>query len=435
MKRKDIFKELIVEFHQDGIPDFIERDLELPINTNKIISVIGVRRSGKTYLLFQTIKKLLEKIPIEKIIYINFEDERLEIKAQDLSLLLEAYKELYPEISLKDLYLFFDEIQNIEDWEKFVRRIYDKYTKNIYITGSNSKLLSKEIATALRGRTISYEIFPLSFKEFLKFKGFYFEEKDFYNLEKRGIWKKQFLEYLEYGGFPEIVFFDDKNLKLKTLQNYFEVMLYKDLVERFQIKNSIILKYFIKRVIENIGKPLSVNNIFNELKSQGYKVSKDSLYEYLEMIEDIYLSIIVRKYSKSILKTGFSQKKAYIVDNGLINALSFSFKENYGVLLENLIAKEFKANGYEIFYYKEKKECDFVVAKKDKVIPVQVSYSLFSEKTKKREINGLLEAAKFLNVKNGIILTFDEFEELTINNIEIKIFPFYYYFNTFQTEN
>ncbi|SNZ02719.1 hypothetical protein SAMN06265182_0192 [Persephonella hydrogeniphila] len=431
MKRKDIFKELIVEFQQDGIPDFIERDLYLPINTNKIISVIGVRRSGKTYLLFQTIKKLLENTPIERIIYINFEDERLDLKAQDLSSILEAYKELYPEISLKDTYLFFDEIQNIEGWEKFVRRVYDKYTKNIYITGSNSKLLSKEIATALRGRTISYEVFPLSFKEFLKFKGLSFEEKDFYNIEKRGVWKKEFLEYLEYGGFPEIIFFDDEKLKLKTLQNYFEVMLYKDLVERFQIKNPLILKYFIKRVVENLGKPLSVNNIFNELKSQGYKISKDSLYEYLEMIEDIYLSIIVKKYSKSMLKTEFSQKKAYIVDSGLINALSFSFKENYGALLENLIAKEFRANGYEIFYYKEKKECDFVVVNKNRIMPVQVSYSLYNEETKEREINGLLEAAKFLNVKNGIILTFDEFDQIINDDIEIKIFPAYYYLITF----
>ena len=133
MKRKELFKQLIIEFHQYGIPDFIERELKLPVNTGKIISVIGVRRSGKTYLLFQTIKKLLENVPIERIIYINFEDERINITSEELSLILEAYKELYPSIPLKDLYLFFDEIQNIAGWEKFIRRVYDRYTKNIYM--------------------------------------------------------------------------------------------------------------------------------------------------------------------------------------------------------------------------------------------------------------------------------------------------------------
>jgi predicted AAA+ superfamily ATPase len=428
MKKKDIFKQLIVEFHQNGIPEFIERELKLPVNTGKIISVIGVRRSGKTYLLFQTIKKLLESVPIERIVYINFEDERLDITPEDLSLILEAYKELYPDISLKDLYLFFDEIQNITGWEKFIRRIYDNYTKNIYITGSNSKLLSKDIATALRGRTISYEVFPLSFREFLMFKNIFFEEKDFYNIEKKGLWKKEFLEYLEYGGFPEIVYLDDKNLKLKTLQNYFEVMLYKDMVERFEIKNPLILKYFIKRVIENLGKPISVNNIFNELKSQGYKIGKDTLYQYLEFIEDIYLSIIIKKYSKSILKTELSQKKAYIVDNGLVNALSFSFKGIYGTLLENLVVKEFRSKGYEIFYFKENKECDLIILNKDELVPIQVSYSLSDKKTMERELNGLLEAIKFLNIKNGVILTFDDFDTLLFDDIKIQILPAYYYF-------
>lgn len=428
MKKKDIFKQFIVEFHQNGIPEFIERELKLPVNTGKIISVIGVRRSGKTYLLFQTIKKLLESVPIERIVYINFEDERLDITPEDLSLILEAYKELYPDISLKDLYLFFDEIQNITGWEKFIRRIYDNYTKNIYITGSNSKLLSKDIATALRGRTISYEVFPLSFREFLMFKNIFFEEKDFYNIEKKGLWKKEFLEYLEYGGFPEIVYLDDKNLKLKTLQNYFEVMLYKDMVERFEIKNPLILKYFIKRVIENLGKPISVNNIFNELKSQGYKIGKDTLYQYLEFIEDIYLSIIIKKYSKSILKTELSQKKAYIVDNGLVNALSFSFKGIYGTLLENLVVKEFRSKGYEIFYFKENKECDLIILNKDELVPIQVSYSLSDKKTMERELNGLLEAIKFLNIKNGVILTFDDFDTLLFDDIKIQILPAYYYF-------
>mgnify|MGYP001626338149 CR=1 FL=1 len=432
MKRKDVFKQIIAEFHQWSFPKVLNRDIELPLNTGKIVSLIGVRRSGKTYIMFQTIKKLLGSVPIEKILYLNFEDERLDMSSykstmpQDLGLILEAYKELYPNISLSDVYIFFDEIQNIEGWEKFVRRVYDKYTKNIYITGSNSKLLSKEIATALRGRTLTYEVFPLTFKEFLTFRGFYFEEIDFYNIEKRAILRKEFLDYLYYGAFPEVVFFDDKILKLKTLQNYFEVMFYRDLVERYKIKNHIALKYFIKRLLENVGKMLSVNNIFNELKSQGYRIAKDSLYEYLEMLQDVYFLFVVKKYNKSILKSEF-QRKVYAVDNGLLNALSFSFKEHMGTLLENAVVKEFLVRDYNIFFFKEKKECDIIACHDKNCIPIQITYEMSLYKTKQREIEGILEASKYLGSKEGIILTLDEKDELTIDGIDIKVLPAYYY--------
>ncbi|MFP3293963.1 MAG: ATP-binding protein [Hydrogenobaculum sp.] len=426
MKRKDVFKQVIVEFHQWTLPKLLNRNIELPLNTNKIISLIGPRRSGKTYVMFQTIKKLLDSVPIERILYVNFEDERLDISSDELGLLIEAYKELYPDIPLNDVYIFFDEIQNVEGWETFVRRIYDKCTKNIYITGSNSKLLSKEIATALRGRTLTYEVFPLSFQEFLKFKGFYFEEIDFYNIEKRAILKKAFLDYLNYGAFPEVVFFDDKSLKLKTLQNYFEVMFYRDLVERYKIKNHIALKYFIKRVVENIGSMLSINNIYNELKSQAHKIAKDSLYEYLEMLQDIYFLFVVKKYNKSILKSEL-QKKAYLIDNGLLNALSFSFKENMGVLLENAMVKELLTKGYDIFFFKEKKECDIIAYDHNHFIPIQITYEMSLSQTKQREIEGILEASKYLGSKEGIILTFDEKDEISINGIDIKILPAYYY--------
>ncbi|NPA12728.1 MAG: ATP-binding protein, partial [Aquificae bacterium] len=254
MKRKDIFKELIVEFQERELPTIVERDIAIPTNTKKIISVIGVRRSGKTYILFQTVKNLLKSVPIEKIVYINFEDERLELKAEELSLLIEAYKELYPEIPLSEVYFFFDEIQNVKGWERFVRRVYDNYSQNIFITGSNSKLLSTEIATSLRGRTITYKVFPLNFKEFLRFKNFKFSEKYLHSLGKRAILKNLFSEYMRFGGFPEVVRVEDRDLKIKILQGYFEVMLYKDVVERYQIKSPVILKYFTKRLIESIGK-------------------------------------------------------------------------------------------------------------------------------------------------------------------------------------
>ncbi len=430
MKRKEIFKELIVEFQNRQLPAIINRNIEVPINTKKIISIIGVRRSGKTFVLFQTIKKLLNeyKIPVEKIVYINFEDERLEITKEDLNQLIEAYTELYPDISLDKVYLFFDEIQNVQGWEKFVRRIYDSYTKNIFITGSNSKLLSSEIATSLRGRSISFTVYPLSFKEFIKFKKIEIKKTDIYDIKKRAKIKSLFLEYMEFGGFPEVVFLEDENLKIKVIQEYFEVMLYRDIIERFQVKNPLVLKYFVKRVVENVGKPLSVNNIYNELKSQGFKLAKDNLYSYLEILEAIFFSFIVKKYTKSVLKSELSHKKVYLIDNGFLNALSFSFKEKKGALLENILVKEFKARGNEVFYFKEKKECDFVVVdNENNLTPVQVSLSLTDKETRKREIEGLIEALKFLGLNKGVIITLDEKEELEVNNYKIDIIPAYEY--------
>ena len=429
MKVKEILKELIVEFHSRKLPKIIDRNAEIPLNTNKIISIIGVRRSGKTFILFQTIKRLVDihKVPIERIVYINFEDERLEITKENLNQLVEAYKELYPDVSLEEVFFFFDEVKNIEGWEKFIRRVYDNYTKNVFITGSNSKLLSSEIATSLRGRNISITIYPLTFREFLGFKDFKIKKTDIYSTEKRAKIKNFFKEYMEFGGFPEVVFLDDKNLKIKVLQEYFEVMLYRDIIERYQIKNPLVLKYFIKRVVENVGKPLSINNIYNELKSQGYRTARDSLYQYLEMLETIFFSLVIKKHTKSVLKSELSQKKIYLIDNGFLNALSFSFKEKKGILLENLLLKEFKALNKEVFYFKEKKECDFVIIDNEKKLPIQVSFSLADKKTKKREIEGLVEALKYLNLKEGIIITFDEKDELEVGNYKIKIIPAYEY--------
>jgi predicted AAA+ superfamily ATPase len=170
MVKKELIKEIIRDFHRENLPESKSRDLSINVDTNKIITITGVRRCGKTYMLFETIKKLLSNgIDKNMILYLNLEDERLELKTEELDLIIQAYRELYPDIPLSQCYFFFDEIQNVMGWERFLRRLYDKLTKNIIITGSNSRLLSKEIATSLRGRTITYEIFPLSFSEYLRF--------------------------------------------------------------------------------------------------------------------------------------------------------------------------------------------------------------------------------------------------------------------------
>ena len=420
---KEVLKTIIREFHSGKIPKPLKREIILPIDTYKVVTVTGPRRAGKTYLLFQYILELIKKgTPIEKILYINLEDERLDLTLKTLDLILQSYRELYPDIYLNECYFFFDEVQNIDGWERFIRRVYDTVTKNIFITGSNSKLFSEEIASSMRGRTIKYEVFPLNFKEFIRFKAFDFDEdRDFYSSEKRAKLIQLFNEYMIYGGFPEVVFLEEV-LKIRTLQEYFEVMLYKDMAERYQIKDTILLKYFLKRLAENVGKFFSVHKVYNELKSQGIKAGKDTLYKYLDFAEASYMVKLLKKHYKSVIKTEFGEKKIYLIDTGLLNSIKLFEKKDYGVLLENLIFKEIFPRTKNIICFKEKKECDFLV---DNKIAIQVCFDVRDSLTLKREIVGLKEACKYFNLKQGYIITYDHKDMIKEDGINILILPGY----------
>ncbi len=421
---KDLIKTIIREFHTEELPPLIERDMRVPFNSGKIITLVGPRRSGKTYMMYQLIKNLLGKgVPKEKILYINFEDERIDFNSKILDLILQSYRELYPEFDLKECYFFFDEVQNAEGWERFIRRVYDRVTRNIFITGSNSRLLSEEIATSLRGRTLKYEVLPLNFKEFIRFKGFDFDPaKDFYSPKKKALLIKYFEEYMTFGGFPEIPFLQ-RELKVKTLQEYFEVMIYRDLAERYSIRDTFLLKYFLKRLVHNTCRVISVNKIYNELKSQGLSVGKDTLYRFLEYAQNIYFIRLLKKHYRSLVKTEFAEKKLYLIDTGYITSLRFLRKEGKGTLLENVIFKELINNSENISFFKERKECDFIL---DGKIAVQVSYDLSDDHTLKREIEGLKEACRYFGLKECFIVTFDEERTIELNStLLIKIIPAY----------
>lgn len=416
---KETLKNIIKDFHNSERPKYIKRVLSIPLDSKKIITIIGSRRCGKTYYLYQLMDMLPKSVKREDIIYINFEDERLNLKGEDLHLLLDAYYELYPN-NKNELYFFFDEIQNIQNWEKFIRRIYDTVSKHIIITGSSSKLLSKEIATSLRGRSITYELFPLTFKEYLNFKGI--NKIDIYSTRNRASIVKSFNDYLFDGGFPEVVNYD-RDLKIKTMQSYLDVMIYRDIIERYDIKNATALKYFIKKSLSNISNYLSVNKLFNELKSSGIKISKDSIYEFINYVQDCYLLFPVNIYSESINVQNTNEKKLYCIDNGIANGVSFKFSENKGRMLENLIFINLRIEGENIFYYSDKNECDFVVQSKSKVYKaIQVTAQLTKE-NKKREIEGLLEALNFFELKEGLIITLDQTDEIILENKKVKVIP------------
>ncbi len=414
---KNIIKRIIADFHTTPMETVSDRHLDLPVDSGKIITLIGPRRSGKSFYFFQLMNQLLAAgARLNQILYLNFEDERLNLDTNHFDLILQAYQELYPEEQLKKCYLFFDEIQNIKNWEKFVRRCYDTVTKNIFLTGSNANLLSTEIATALRGRTITFEILPLSFTEYLAFKKINPCKKTSAN---QALIDRSFHQYLSEGGYPEITLLPD-SLKNKALQEYFDVMTYRDLVERYKFTNLSLIKYFLKRIAASAGSYLSLNKIYNDLRSQGYKLDKNFLYNVNEAAKAVYLSLPVSKFDYSELKRAGSDKKTYFIDNGLLNALTFKFSDDYGKLLENLCYLEFRRRGYQVMYYKGSKECDFILEKNNKLLPVQVCYNLSDPDTKARELTGLIFCCEKLSLKTGVILSLTGLNKETIKGVKVK---------------
>ncbi|MCI0500149.1 MAG: ATP-binding protein [Epsilonproteobacteria bacterium] len=423
MRKKEQLKQIIRDFHLSANFDIKPRTLQPPFSTNKIITLIGVRRCGKTSILYHMINELCKRVDKTKILFLNFEDERLELNSDELDLILQSYMELYPQQDLSECYLFFDEIQNVDNWEKFIRRVYDTVTKNIFITGSNSKLLSSEIATSLRGRTLSFEVFPLSFKEYLSFKGI---EVDLYSSRSLAHIKNAQGAFLKNGSFPETLFLDEV-YATKILQEYFNVLLYKDLAQRYNITNTVALKFFLKRVIATATKQISINKIYNELKSNGIKIGKNTLYDFLDYVQNIYLALTLQKYDTSLVNKELGEKKIYSIDIGLNNATEFKFSDNIGKALENAVFLELKRNNNEIYYYKSaKSECDFVISTKGKITnALQVTYDMSDVDTKEREIKGLLEACQNFGLRVATIVTYDSEDEFEAEGVKINLIPFY----------
>lgn len=426
MTKKDLLKTIITDSQLRVIPEVWERTLKIPVDSGKIITLAGVRRSGKTYHLFNVMNQLkTQETATERILYINFEDERLQLSSKELDLILQTYRELYPKLQLSKCYFFFDEIQEAEGWEKFISRIYSSISQHVFITGSNAKLLSKEIATALRGRTITFEIYPLSFAEFANVMS---PGLNPYSSIDKATLLNLFERFMRQGGFPELVKQKD-DLKDKILQEYFNVMVLRDLIERYQISKAATLKYFCKRVIGVSAGEFSVNKIYHELKSQGYSVSKDTLYSYQDYVEAIYLSRFISKYSHSVIKAESSQKKAYVIDQGLGAAIDYKFSQDKGRMLETTVALELLKQSKQIAYQQNGSECDFVVIEKGKVAEaIQVTSDFSDTQTKKREIKGLVSACQKFSLKKGIILSFDYDDEFEIEGIKIQAISAWRYF-------
>lgn len=424
MNLRNIFQSIIA-LHQEEIPlSLYERSLQLPLNKQRIVTVTDVRRCGKSSLLHLTINRLLASgVDKEQILYIGFDDERLaNMDVSDFDEILQAYRLMYPDRPLSSVYMFFDEIQIVKGWELFVLRVYKSYCKNVYVTGSTAQMLSGEMSSALRGWPDEYTEYPLSFKEFIAFKGI---KANRYTEEGAALMANMFNSYLLTGGFPQAVLANVETERVKLLQAYFNTMLFRDMIEHYNISASpSVVRYFLKRVFNNITKPSSVNNIYNDLKSQGLKLSKDSLYQWLDYACNIFLLHKVPKYSKSVIKQSTSLSKYYVADFALAKSVLLPQSEEKGKALENAVymhlARHLNENE-QIYYFNEGAECDFVIANDEGVKElIQVCWEL-DEFNTPRECGGLCAASAATGCKKASIITCNQAQSIHYGELQINV--------------
>ncbi|OGF21868.1 hypothetical protein A2Y83_00900 [Candidatus Falkowbacteria bacterium RBG_13_39_14] len=408
---KKILKQIILDQRESFLKktDIIDRDLEKSfIDSRKISVITGVRRSGKSTLLKQIARKF------ENFLYFNFDDERLiDFTYADFNSLLGLTFEVYNGTKV----FFFDEIQNIYGWEKFASRLFAEGYK-VFVTGSNAKLLSSELATSLTGRHKTTELYPFGFKEYLMMKKIEFK-KD-YSTKETSKLKKMFNEYLESSGFPEILISRDK----EELKQIYEDILFKDLIVRFKIRDVKSFRELLLFLFSNAGKKISFNNLSKILNFKSVATVKN----YIEFFEKVYLLFPVYLFDYSIKKQIKNDRKIYGIDHGLLKTVSFNFSKNNGRYLENLVFIELKRRGINPFYYvtKQGKEIDFLIRKGVKTNElIQVSYELSDKDTFAREIDGLFEGLKEFNLKEGLILTEYEETEIKKDGKKIVIKPVY----------
>ena len=413
---KQAIKQILLDQREEAKKIFaikiIEREIEEKVRKslkdNLIKVIIGVRRCGKSVLSHQLLKD-------KNYGYINFDDERLiSVKAEDLNDFLEVLKEISPDFN----YLLLDEIQNVTGWELFVNRL-KRMGYNLIITGSNSRLLSKELSTCLTGRHSTIELYPFSFQEFLKYKNFKYIENDLYLTEKRAQIKRLFSEYLKFGGFPELFKIEFKEQYLRDL---YDKIVSRDVVSRYKVKYFKVLKEISLYLISHFGSRITYNKLKNIFEINSVHTIKN----YTGYLEEAYLIFQLYPFSFKLKNQLRGTKKVYTIDVGLIKSISFQFSQNLGRLMENIVFLQLKRKNKELYFYTDSAggEVDFVIRDGLKIKElIQVCYSLDNLETREREIRSLIRGSKQLECRNLTIITYDQEKEEIIKEKKIKFIP------------
>lgn len=407
------------------VPREINLDTYLDMKPRKIIVITGFRRVGKTYLLFQLLNKILTEKNREQAVYINFDDERIPERTEFLTELLPTLKQTFSE---EPEFVFLDELQNIPNWSKWLRRIYDNENLRIFVTGSSSKVSSREIPTELRGRCLEVKVFPLSFSEVLRFKNIKFDpETARYSDNEKAKLTRILNEYLHYGGMPEVVL-TSEDKKFEIIQQYYGAVVRRDIIERFKVKNEESLKAMLMLLLNSTQ--YTISRTYDTLKSLKYAIGKTTLLNYLSYVESSYFAHSLPIFSMNIKNQLQYPRKIYFIDNGFINVLSTRLSENIGRNYENLVAIELlrrtSKTDVELYYWKDRrgKEVDFVVKNGLKIMQlIQVCYDIEHYDTRKREIDALLKASKELKCKNLQIITGDYEGSEKFGNNKINFVP------------
>lgn len=378
----DNIKYLLREFSERPLPECHARELLLPTDSGKVIGLYGVRRSGKTFLFFNTIRQLVAKgIDRRRIVYINFEDDRLQpIRAPELDLIMRAIREVFPSAAGERIYMFLDEVQNVPEWERWVRRLHDTENIDIFITGSSSRVLLRDLSSAMRGRSVALEVFPLSFREYLSFKGHSISS---YNANDESNVRAALEEYLHWGGFPEVVVATPA-MKPLILEEYSSVMLYHDLVQRHALRNELLIRSLLRHCFRNTATMFNASKLHRDFKSLGFSVSKNTLFEYMELLADARLVFFLTKQETSLRKQAHNPRKIHVVDPGLITAFKAGAAAlDAGHRLETAVFLECRRRSKIWHYYSNGSEVD--LCSEDGGIFLNVCWNLDDPATFERE--------------------------------------------------
>lgn len=427
MINRETARRAIAEFMTMKFPDSIEREIAIDLSVNKVIVIAGVRRAGKTYEIFNIIKSLLRSaIPRENILYINFEDERfVGFDEYDFDFIMDTFYSLAAVNENHKVYLFFDEIQNAMNWDRAIRRLYDTNKYHIFLSGSSSRLLSAEISTSLVARNLTYIMYPFSFREFLMFKNFKVNKLTLYS--EVSTLRRYAMDYITYGGFPEILYANDEGTKKRIMSSYYDSILFNDISRRYNVSDTNMLKLVLGYAINSYSSPFSASQLYNYLKSLDIEVSKKTVNNFINYAVNVFFLFMNLKFSASYKQMHQSRKKIYLVDPGF--TILYKKSDDFGKLLENSVYVELlrmkeKDPGLNIFYLSLNFEVDFVITRNNRIIQaIQVCYDL-NVTNKDREIKPLKKIIEKYNVETGTIIVMDK-DNTVPDDERIKIIRFY----------
>lgn len=387
---KETLKYVLTQTTTRPLPQAVRRALELPLDSGKVVTLVGIRRSGKTYLLFATMQRLESQgVDRRRLLYLNFEDDRLlPIQTGELDLILRAHEELYPEVAGQRKWLFFDEVQRVPDWETYLRRLHDTEDVSLFVTGSSSSLLSRELATGLRGRSIAYEVFPLSFGEFLAFRGLQHEP---YSRVSESRMAAAVEEYLQTGGLPEVVLADEP-IRPRILKEYLDLVFYKDLVERYGVGNPLVLRLLLRHCLGHPAALFNVHKLYQDFRSRGIGLSKDTLYSYLGYLEESFVLFSLPVADRSLRKQAVNPKKLHPVDWALAYPMVVEPTLDVGRKLETAVFLHWRRTREDLAYLGGDHEVDLVVNPDAPEHLINVAFSTSSPEAWAREIRALERA-------------------------------------------